>query len=284
MSKTQILNLYRLAQTTYHSLCTHTQPPPGVEHLLWNGLKYCIESPLPKPNLSYTMEKLTQQIRLKYFWSKQQPNDTEDEYNPKLHIPSSWEPPPANVELEEALSTFQAKASVAIKTNLKSQKRSHNIPTSSRQLLRILPDSTTHIVLPTDKNLGPAILERNVYKQRCIQDHLSDKSTYRQLTATAAYKRLHSSEQAFKALVATHKKQLDDVSTTYFKRAFQEPRRVPQFYCTPKVHKTPWKTRPIVSCVSSPTSSTSSRRPPPSVLEPSARSLPAGGASQGPPV
>ena len=26
---------------------------------------------------------------------------------------------------------------------------------------------------------------------------------------------------------------------------------MPQFYCTPKVHKTPWKTRPIMSCVNS---------------------------------
>jgi len=37
----------------------------------------------------------------------------------------------------------------------------------------------------------------------------------------------------------------------YFDRSFSQSRRLPQFYVTPKVHKTPWKTRPIVSCIGS---------------------------------
>ena len=58
--------------------------------------------------------------------------------------------------------------------------------------------------------------------------------------------------KAFEHLIQTNQDSLPDSERIYFSRCFGEPRRLPQFYCTPKVHKKPkWKTRPIVSCVNS---------------------------------
>ena len=58
--------------------------------------------------------------------------------------------------------------------------------------------------------------------------------------------------KAFEDLIQTNKDSLPDSEQTYFKCCFEESRRLPQFYCTPKVHKKPkWKTHPIVSCVNS---------------------------------
>ena len=41
------------------------------------------------------------------------------------------------------------------------------------------------VILKTDKNLGLAILERDMYVQRALQDHLSS-NTYQQLTTVQA--------------------------------------------------------------------------------------------------
>jgi hypothetical protein len=52
-------------------------------------------------------------------------------------------------------------------------------------------------------------------------------------------------------LIQAHRYDLAEHERTYFHRVFQLQRRIPQFYMIPKVHKTPWATRPIVSCVNS---------------------------------
>jgi hypothetical protein len=62
-----------------------------------------------------------------------------------------------------------------------------------------------------------------------------------------------------KALVALHRHELPKGEVVYFDRSYgpqrngaRTPRyRVPLFYITLKVHKQPWSTRPVVSCVGS---------------------------------
>ena len=252
MPLTQFFMLHRQSHTAYHNLCTIIPPPPGTGDLLWNGLKFCIEPPLPKPKLHTTLARLTKDIRLKCHFP-QDPNSPDcPEYNPKLYIRSTWDPPRAPKPIEDALQSLHQTLHQKTHTNSLHCHRKHNLYASNRLLMRTLKTSTKHIVLPTDKNLGPAILERSVYIKRCLQDHLLDKKTYRQLPAWEADCLLHRATQAFQHLIKTHKQTLPEAETTYFKRCLQEPRRVPQFYCTPKVHKKPtWKTRPIVSCVNS---------------------------------
>ena len=197
------------------------------------------------------MERLTADIRLKYFWSIQDGGYDDGAYNKKLYIKSTWQAPEAIPAIEEGLQAFQREITSAALTNLSGQKRRHNIPIRPRKLLKTLPDNRDFIILTSDKNLGPAILERSVYKQRCLQDHLLDQTTYRLLTKEAAERRLASATYQFRWLVDSYKKQLPEEDKIYFQRSFKQERRMPQFYCTPKVHKDPWATRPIVSCVNS---------------------------------
>ena len=68
MHPTQFFNLYKSQHTAFHNLCTTKQPPKGIDLLLWNGLKFCIEKPLPKPNIDRTIQRLTADTRLKWFW------------------------------------------------------------------------------------------------------------------------------------------------------------------------------------------------------------------------
>ena len=253
MTLSRLFNLYKPTQTAYHNLCTTQTPPPETSQLLWNGLKFCIEQALPKPLLDTTFDRIENDIRLRYFWATKgtTPCNVEEDYNPKLYIKSGWTPEEASPELENALQQFRTRTATTVKQNNATLKRKHNIPTRPRRLLQTLAKNPNFIILPTDKNLGPAIMERTEYKRRCLSDHLLDKHTYKRLTEAEAQMLLHGAEQAFKALVATHSDCLPESEKTFFKRSFEQSRRIPQFYTTPKVHKTPWKTRPIVSCVNS---------------------------------
>ena len=236
----------------YHNLCQTKQPPAGVDTLLRNSLKFCIEKALPKPKIDYTMERLTADVRRNYFWlTKGDPDPSTDNYNKKLYIKSSWVPPKATPEIETALTTYKDTITALAQQNLANQKRKHNIPSGPRKLLKTLPDNKDFLIQNTDKGLGPCIWECPYYKTRCYEDHLSDGNTYKRLTKVQAQQRLHAATYQFKILVEKHKETLPKSEYTYFQRSYKEERRIPQFYCTAKIHKTPFKTRPIVSCINS---------------------------------
>jgi len=260
-----MFNNYKKQQTAFHNLCTHLTPPPGTGPLLWLGLKFCIEQPLPKPTLSTYIERLTYDIRVRHaitgfeldYKQNQNPDDvhpfpTDDdtEYDPKLYLKSTtYEPPAAPQPVEDAISQFQDGLQHLINNN--KQHRRSNIPPTTRQALRQLRKDDRFIVVPSDKNLGPAIMERSTYIKRCLQDHLLDSTTYKRLDPTEATKLIEASTEAMKQLLSEHSEFLSDHEITYFKRCFQLQHRTPQFYTTPKVHKSPWKTRPICSSVNS---------------------------------
>lgn len=209
------------------------------------------------------MDRLIYNVRIKASIGQQQPSiaisptgqplylENNTDYDPKLYIPSTdYEPTEAPPDVEQALRDFSDRLHGLINQNR--QRRRHNISTATRKIIaQIGNDNTDFIVTPTDKNLGPAILERATYKRRCLQDHLLDTTSYRQLTATEAAEKIRTQRAIMESIIHSYKHHLAQHEQTYFKRVFQTDCRLPQFYVTPKVHKTPWATRPIVSCVNS---------------------------------
>jgi len=127
----------------------------------------------------------------------------------------------------------------------------HNLRSQQRQLPQDLRANPNFIVVPTDKNLGPAIMNGDAYKSRALQDHLLDQTSYRCLTPAEAQSVRLQAGTNLKALVNTHHKELPANDVRHFDRSFSHDRRLSQFYSTPKVHKEPWATRPIVSCIGS---------------------------------
>ena len=105
----------------------------------------------------------------------------------------------------------------------------------------------------TDKNLGPAIIERDKYISHCLRDHLFTTDTYEQLLTENAHQQMKIAICRLEHLRERYKQQLSEAETEYFKRSFQPNlnHKIPQFYVTFKVHKQPIATRPIVSCVGS---------------------------------
>jgi hypothetical protein len=127
--------------------------------------------------------------------------DNDSDYDPKLYIPSiGFEPPQANQAIENALQDFTTALKRLIQANR--QRRRHNLPASTRGVIaQIGLDNKKFIVTFTDKNLGPAILERATYKKRCLQDHLLDQATYLQLTQTQAEAKVQSAQNSMSSIL-----------------------------------------------------------------------------------
>lgn len=252
----------RPGNMAFHNLCTTTQPPPGTAALLGLGLKFCIESPRPFQNIDPAMFRLRRDIRIHFYHQQLEadngPTTTDPTYDttyiPKLYIKSEWNPHSAPHHAELALERFD-RALLSNINNLPWTRR-YNLTPSQRHVLSELTKRDDLIILPTDKNLGPCVLERDTYINSVGQEHLLNESNYEFIPADQAKQQLAIQRNKFIACYNIH---CDSLSTTaervYFERAMTSTNldntRVPQFYGTPKVHKPGNKTRPVVSCVNS---------------------------------
>ena len=127
-----------------------------------------------------------------------------------------------------------------------------NLTPLQHRTIRELKADHNFIVVQTDKNCGPAIIERRKYTSDVYVHHLSDTATYQRLTPTEAREIQANTKQDIKHLVeCEHYSNLTTAERTFFDRSFKNSHRMPQLYLLYKIHKTPIATRPVVSCVGS---------------------------------
>jgi hypothetical protein len=107
--------------------------------------------------------------------------------------------------------------------------------------------SDDFMIMQTDKNLGPAIIERTTYIKRAIDDHLSDESTYRHLSKMEADELIEFIILQLKTFLKDYEKALSKQDCTFLERSMKVDDPYSYFYILAKIHKTPWSTRPIVS-------------------------------------
>ena len=122
-------------------------------------------------------------VLLRFHFPGKPPSEGTTSYDPKLYVHSTWTPPNWTIPpiaLEERLSRF----STALNKLLKTRKGKTNLLPHQHRALRMLQQQQTFLIVPCDKNLGPAIIERHNYLKIAMRDHLSDTTTYKSLTAS----------------------------------------------------------------------------------------------------
>ena len=178
----------KMNTNSYHNLCTTSSPPLGIGSLLGLGMKFCIKTPFPKKNsLDLAFTRFTRDVRLRYFFAdNEEKPDTLNPFNPHLYIKSDWEPPAADKGIEARIYEFHNLLASTRKSILRNTHSSQNLTPSQTYLLDWLKDNPKYIILDTDKNLGPAIMERENYIKEMLDQHLLNTKQYTKLSQSEA--------------------------------------------------------------------------------------------------
>jgi hypothetical protein len=234
--------------------------PQAFLNTLGLGLGFCLSLHREQSN-PIDSERLRRDLRIKYFVANQDLKD--DGFNPKLYVKNSdWDPPTAPETVEHAINTFETRTSELFQHS-RSLHHEPNLTSSELKALRAVKKEGKFVVTATDKNLGPAVMESHLYVRRSLDDHLLNPTNYEELQMADA---LTINTQNFRSILkqfVDDRRNNDAQTRLFFERKLFGPRdshgviqpqdslQLPYFYILPKIHKIPWKSRPVVSCVSS---------------------------------
>jgi len=240
----------RAKNMTYHNLCTEKNAPLGAGTLLGLGLKFCVQN--LKPNLKHndSFDRFRDDVRKRYHFA-----GAPDDFIPnRLYIKSTWDPPEADGDVETRMSEFFEKINFKCDFLKNVLKPSTNLKRSQQTHLFSLQKNRDFITLICDKNLGPAIMEREHYIRNMLSEHLLQADTYSLLSEDDARAILFSQTTCGHNIIfEKYKNDLDETDINYFIRSDLTTGRIPQLYGMPKVHKNklPVPFRPVISAVGS---------------------------------
>ena len=246
----------RPTNMSFHDLTSKSIPPNNLRSLLGLSLKFI---PNPRFNVTWrhyqmvTLPRLVNDLKVKTFmatkFADESDDDAEDEFNPRMYIRSGWTPPehlfPFPKELPRRLRQFETH----IKHLVHRQQCRSNLLPHQRVALDYIRNQQDLLVVQCDKNLGPALIERDEYIKLVFRDHLDDAVTYESLTSTQATQHARRIRHFLQSWMKKHKKILKKDEKKFLLTHLEDNKEpFATFYATMKVHKSPLKTRPIVSC------------------------------------
>ena len=112
------------------------------------------------------------------------------------------------------------------------------------------------IIVEADKNLGGCILLRDIYIKRAISEHLRDRSVYKPLTDRQADTHQRKIIYSIESFISKYQPsdeptdgQITHAESHFLHESVHRYKfKYARFRLSIKVHKDPWKTRPIVCC------------------------------------
>jgi hypothetical protein len=187
-------------------------------------------------------------IRTKHFLSENGIIDN-NSYEKQIYIKNpTWNPPPAPLPIENKITEFEKYLKSYhqhLTQKFKRNKLTNLTPLQSKALIT-LKHNKNITIKPTDKNLGPAVLDTKQYIGQILQEHLLTPS-YKQLSHQEALNTMETTKTTLKKLIQSNLQLLSKPELTFFERSLRSFHRLPIFYGLPKVHKEPLSLRPVVS-------------------------------------
>jgi hypothetical protein len=105
-------------------------------------------------------------------------------------------------------------------------------------LLLKLHNSQDFIVFPSDKYLGPCVLERTKYIKKVLE-HLADDKTYRQLTSNKANSTIHDTHEMVLNFADVHHRRIIYSDEKFIQRSLDVYNPFAYFYIAAQIHKNP---------------------------------------------
>ena len=248
----------RPSHLAFHDFTKKHKPQKNLRSLLGLGLKF-----IPTPTLTNswtrirtkTYHRLFRSVHLQFHFAGKSPTEESTTYRPKMYVHSKWMPPHWTIPpiaLEERLSHFSKEMGTLFKT----RKGKTNLLPHQQHALNTLQQQNTFLIVPCDKNLGPAIIERHDYLKIAMRDHLNNTTTYKLLNQSEIKWFAASIKKSILAWLKTHHKILTKMERAFIREKL-DSNKAPytRFYLTLKAHKLNpgqtvdhLKSRPIVSC------------------------------------
>ena len=178
------------------------------------------------------------------------PPREEGKYIPELYIKSDWEANPSDIpEVEAAIVAFTN--AVTEEHQRYNRVKLPNLFPHHWNIIKFLKNHDDYIVVEADKNLGGCIMSRDDYIARAFSDHLGNINVYQRISQFEAYDHQIQLANKLKSLLTEwdDDKLISPAEWDFLQTSIDKYKDKPtRFRLTIKVHKNPWKTRPIVCC------------------------------------
>ena len=106
----------------------------------------------------------------------------------------------------------------------------------------------TFKIISADKNCGFALIETEHLTEHGILEHLNDEYVSQRISKQLAYSYLYGVKMMLQSLYSKWQNVMSEAEHTYLKRGVRKYSvKLSRFYTTVKMHKNPYKFRPIVT-------------------------------------
>ena len=239
----------------------HVQPgvevPAAIQHDLSASLKFMFETQIDKTLISKAYADLVRRIRWKWYFMDRVGDSYDPDYdvtkNAPLDSKKRKQAPVAAPHIERGLAAGQDYVTQML-TSLPEPNEAVRVPVPINvKRAREFLVSNNLIVTNTDKNLGVAVFKREwIYDQSVVL--FGDRDNYSPLTKSEATDYLADMAKFIEELCEDHLQDEKQLSEYLSHCIPSESERsewtnwapyVPEAYAIPKIHKNPWKGRPI---------------------------------------